>query len=76
MGSLKSSIVLMRAIDKDKSRHAINAAFDSDIQLVDMLWSYLWHNQCIEENSASKNGWKVTSEGKRWISKYGQVPSG
>jgi hypothetical protein len=30
-------------------------AFDDHIQLVDMLWSYLWHNQCIEINFASDN---------------------
>jgi hypothetical protein len=72
MGSLKGSIVLMRAINKDKSRHSIDAAFDGDIQLVDMLWSYLRHNQCIEKDSASENGWKVSIKGKHWISEYGR----
>ena len=74
MGSLQSSIVLMKAISKDKSRDSINAAFDNDIQLVDMLWSYLRHNQCIERNSSSKNGWKVSVKGNLWISEYGKMP--
>jgi hypothetical protein len=57
----------MQAISSNKSRQSIDAIFDGDIQLVDMLWSYLQHNHCIEKDLASENGWKVTQKGNRWI---------
>jgi hypothetical protein len=75
MGSLKSSIVLMLAINKDKNRQSIDAAFNGDIQLVNMLWSYLLHNDCIEQSLTAKYGWKVSTKGKRWMSQYSEVPS-
>lgn len=64
----------MRAINKDKSRNSINAAFDGDIQLVNMLWSYLLHNDCIEQSADSQNGWKVSIKGKRWIGRHSEEP--
>jgi predicted transcriptional regulator len=70
MGSLQSSIILMRAIQRNKSRASINAAFNGDVQLVNMLLSYLLHNHCIERESNSKSKWTVTLKGTNWISQY------
>ncbi len=75
MGSLKSSIVLMRAINKNASRESIIIAFNDDVQLVEMLLSYLLHNHCIEQNRDSKSGWLVTGKGKGWISEYRVKPA-
>jgi hypothetical protein len=75
MGSLQSSITLMRAIQKKKSRASIDAAFEGDIQLVDMLLSYLMHNHCIEIDSNSKSEWTVTLKGTGWISRYSYPPA-
>jgi predicted transcriptional regulator len=70
MGSLQSSIILMHAIQRNKSRASINATFNGDVQLVDMLLSYLLHNHCIERESNSKSEWTVTLKGTKWISQY------
>jgi hypothetical protein len=75
MGSLKSSIVLLRAIHKNGSRESITAVFNGDVQLVQMLWSYLQHNYCIELDSNSSSGWKVSGKGMYWINRYGGSPS-
>jgi predicted transcriptional regulator len=75
MGSLQSSIILMRAIQEKKSRASINTIFNGDIQLVNMLLSYLRHNHCIEIDSNSKSEWAVTSKGKGWISRYSYTPT-
>jgi hypothetical protein len=63
----------MEAIIKKKaSRESINIALNGDVQLVEMLLSYLLHNQCIERNRDCKSGWAVTGKGRGWISDYGE----
>jgi hypothetical protein len=56
MGSLNCSLVPMHAIDKNASRESIIIAFNDDVQLVEMLLSYLLHNCCIERNRNRKSG--------------------
>jgi predicted transcriptional regulator len=73
MGSLQSSIILMRAIQRKKNRASINATFNGDVQLVNMLLSYLRHNHCIERDSNSKSEWTVTLKGTDWISRYSYI---
>ena len=75
MGSLQSSVILMRAIRRKKSRASINTTFNGDVQLVDMLLSYLLHNHCIERDSNSKSEWTVTLKGTGWISRYSYIPT-
>jgi predicted transcriptional regulator len=70
MGSLKSSVVLMSAIENKKSKASISKVFCGDFQLVEMLLLYLHHNHCIKEQGDSKCGWVVTEKGKDWIEKY------
>lgn len=72
MGSLKSSMILMCAIEKNASMSSIDAIFNGDAHLVDMLCSYLLHNQCIERSATSNNGWVVLAQGRNWLSLYGE----
>jgi hypothetical protein len=73
LGSLKSSIVLMRAINRNASSDSILVIFENDFQLVAMLESYLLHNGCIEQDLASKSGWIVTSIGQGWIDRHSEI---
>jgi predicted transcriptional regulator len=75
MGSLNCSLVPMHAIDKNASRESIIIAFNDDVQLVEMLLSYLLHNCCIERNRNRKSGWAVTGKGLSWIRQYGEKPT-
>jgi hypothetical protein len=62
----------MSAIQNKESRASIDGTvFSDDLQLVEMLLSYLHHNQCIKQDVESNSGWAVTEKGKGWIGKYG-----